>query len=66
MHLIAGQSEDASFLRMMRFVKIAAFQKGGADKRGATIMYSMRKIMCFFTLNHINIWHYTKVVQITC
>ncbi len=28
--LIAGQSEHASLLRMMSFVKIDAFQKGGA------------------------------------
>ncbi len=27
---------------------------------GATIIYSMWKIMCFWTLNHINALHYTK------
>ncbi len=50
MHWIAGQSEHTSLLRTMSFVKIGAFQTGGA-----TIMYSMRKIMCFLTLNCINI-----------
>ncbi len=45
-HQIAGQSEHASLLRTMSFVKIDAFQK--AEHRGATIMYSMWKIMCFF------------------
>ncbi len=45
MHWIAGQSEHASLLRTMSFVKIDAFQKGGHT--GATIMYSMWKIMCF-------------------
>ncbi len=37
----------------MSFVKIYAFQKAG--HRGATKMYSMWKIMLFFTLNRINI-----------
>ncbi len=48
MHWIAGQSEQASLLRTMSFVKIDAFQKGG--HRGATIMYSMWKIMYFVNL----------------
>ncbi len=30
MHWIAGQSEHASLLRTMSFVKIEAFHKGGA------------------------------------
>ncbi len=47
-HWIAGQSEHASLLRTMSFVKIEAFQKAG--HRGATIMYSMWKIMCFLNL----------------
>ncbi len=46
-HWIAGQSEHASLLRTMT-CKNHTFQKGGAG--GATIMYSMWKIMCFFNL----------------
>ncbi len=45
MHRIAVQSEHASLLRTMSFVK---FQKGRAKR--SKIMYSMWKIMCF--LNH--------------
>ncbi len=41
-HRTAGQSEHAALLRTMNFVKIDVFQKGGA-----TLMYSMWKIMCF-------------------
>ncbi len=54
MHWIAGQSEHTSRLRMMSFVKIGAFQKGGEK-----IMYSVWK-MCFLTLNNVNTLHYTK------
>ncbi len=44
------QSEHTSLLRMMSFVKIDAFQKGGTMHRRTPIMYSMWKIICFLNL----------------
>ena len=60
-HWISGQSQHTSLFRPMSFVRSDAFQKVG--HRGETIMYSMWKIMCFFTLNRINTFHYTKYTK---
>ncbi len=46
MHWIAGQSEQASLLRTMNFVKSMRFRKAG--HRGSTIMYSVWKNNVFF------------------
>ncbi len=61
-HWIAGQSEHALLLRMMSFVKINTFQAG---HRGATVMYSMWKIMCFLNLKphkHIALHQIHKIM----
>ncbi len=36
---IAGQSEHTSLLRAMSFVKIDAFQKGGAERSSNNVQY---------------------------
>ncbi len=48
MHWIAGQSEHTTLFRMMSFVKNLRFRK--LEQRGATIICSMSKIMCFLKL----------------
>ncbi len=55
MHWIAGQSEHTFLFRTMSFVKIYAFQKGGAAESNNNVRY-VEKNYVFWTLNRI----YTK------
>ncbi len=60
-HWIAGQSEYTSLLRMMSFVKICAFQKGGAYRSNNNVQYVENSF--FFYLKCINTLHYTKYTK---
>ncbi len=59
MHWIAGQSEHTFLFRTMSFVKIDAFQKGGAAESNNNVRY-VEKNNVFWTLNRTNTLHYTK------
>ncbi len=61
-HWIAGQSERTSLFRTMSFVKINAFQKGGAERISNNVRYVENNVF-FLTLNHVNTSHYTKYTK---